>query len=244
MTALNQFYKELLQIPIPEEFGVYDDYDDLTSSTVDYVNEVYHLAEKFNLNIYHNYGVSQLCFTIEGEDRVIKIGFNGSLVSVCDCDEDDEDPSEANYYEEFEPFSCNYTELTDEIYCKAYNAMIDEFFADIQELGTTSNGVTIYTQKYVKPYSYFSQEERGIKTSPKSLKRASELWREYDEKYNRIPFQDDWVAAALEQYGEDKFKDLMAFIKENGLNDFHTNNYGYTKDGKVCLLDYCGYGSW
>ena len=235
----NQFYKELLQIHIPEDFGVYQDYDDLTSSTDDYVREVYHLAKKFNLNVYHAFGVSQLCFVIEGEDRVIKIGFEGSLVSI--CDEDCEGTSEDDWYEEFEPFSCNYTKLTDEIYCKAYNAMVDEFFADIQELGTTSNGVTVYTQKYVTPYSLVSQEERGIKTSAKSLKRANELWREYDEKYNRIPFRDDWVAAALEQYGEDKFKDLMAFIKENKLNDFHTDNYGYTKDGKVCLLDYCGY---
>ena len=33
----------------------------------------------------------------------------------------------------------------------------------------------------------------------------------------------------------------MSFINELNLNDFHTNNYGYTKDGKPMLLDYCGY---
>lgn len=238
----NQFLQDLLQIPIPEEFSVYDDYDELTCVSDDYVNEVYKLADKYNLSLITNYGVSQLCFIIEGnENEVIKIGFEGSTCYVCD---DDEITDESEYYGIFEPFDCNYSLKTETIFEKAKDAGVSEFFADIYEIGYTPNHKPIFLQKYVKPYSYFTDVEKARKTSPKSISRAKELDEEYIKKSNRIPFRDDWVAAALEQYGEDKFKDLMAFIKNNYLSDFHTDNYGYTKDGKVCLLDYCGFGSW
>ena len=53
-----------------------------------------------------------------------------------------------------------------------------------------------------------------------------------------IPFEAEWIALAIDLYGERKVKRFLAFLEENNISDFHHGNYGYTKDGCPMLLDY------
>ena len=238
-----KLYEEILQLPIPDDFGTHEDYDELTADTEEYVNEIKYNAQKFyGIKVVDSYGVSQLCLLFDNEDEVMKIGFKGSVCSTCDP-KDPDDNSQNEWYDVFEPFRVDYSTLTKEVYDKAVDAGVEEFFAKIEELGKAPTGEPIYIQTYVKPYSHFTKDERESKASINSLKRTKELRREYRLK-ERIPFEDDWIAAFLEQYGEKRFIEFMNFIHDNDLGDFHSDNYGYTKEGKVCLLDYCGFGDW
>lgn len=225
------FYEALLGIEIQDEFGIYEESDELTPNADLYVTKVFHLAKEMNIPIEYHYGASQLCFIIPGEDRVIKLPFDGQMEEWEDYNEETEEYD--IWQESFHNFEIDYTAKTYDIYTLAVEAGVEEFFADIDILGLNFNNQLIYTQKYVKPRA---EQTTSKHPSEGSLRIARSLKQ---EKY--IPFESDWIAVCIDMYGEEKFNKLMSFINELNLNDFHTNNYGYTKDGKPMLLDYCGY---
>lgn len=224
-------YDAILTIEVPSKMGIYSESDCLTSSTEVYIDKVLSAARDTNTIIAYANGASQLAFIIEGADRVIKIPFDGIMNEWEDWNPDTE---EENYKEEFEPFDLDYTAKTYDIYQLAVEAGVSEFFADIDILGLSFNNQLIYTQKFVLPLG--EDGSSSIDPSEDSLRKAKEMCRN-----RRIPFDYDWVATCLDLYGEEKFNQLLEFINEHRLNDFHSNNYGYTRDGKPMLLDYCGF---
>ena len=60
------------------------------------------------------------------------------------------------------------------------------------------------------------------------------------DNYN-IRIHREWLARAIEYYGEAAVNDLLAFIELEGINDFHTENIGFREDGSPVILDYSGY---
>lgn len=226
------FYEAILELKIPTEFGTYSESDGLTPNAEYYINRVYDLAKKYNVNIDYAYGVSQLCFMIDGMDTVIKVAFNGMMEEWSDYDVEKD---EYIWHEEFVPFDIDFCNKAYEIYNLAYIAGLENLFAKMDILGKTSNCDIIWTQEFVIPLSHSNNSSK--KASEDSLKRATEI---ESERY--IPFEAEWVALILDLYGEDKFRALVKFLDENNINDdFHYGNYGYTKEGFPMLLDYSGW---
>lgn len=222
------FYKEILNIEVPAEFGCYSESDGLTPAAEEYVDKVYDLAKKFNIELNYNYGVSQLCFIIKGANDVIKVGFNGIMD---EWDDYDYEKNESNWKEQFTPFDFDYCNKAYEIYNAAYEEGIEEFFAEYKILGVTFTKDTLWTQTFVTPISKNSESSR--KASEDSLKKAKTMSKE-----KHIPFNNDWIALAIDLYSERKVERLLTFLEENCIHDFHQGNYGYTKDGYPMILDY------
>lgn len=223
------FYEALLGIEVPAEFGCYEESDGLTPDTEYYIDKVYALAKEYNIGIDYAYGVSQLCFIIEGTDTVVKIGFKGMMEEWEEYNE--ETGEEDNWHEKFSPFSFDYCNKAYEIYNAAYEEGVEEFFAKMEILGNTFTRDAIWTQEFVIPMSEKYNSSR--KASEDSLKKAKEL---ENKKY--IPFEAEWIALAIDLYGERKVERLLDFLKKHDIHDFHHGNYGYTKDGYPMLLDY------
>ena len=219
------FFDEIKTIAIPiEDFGVYEESDDVTHAVDYYINEVYELAKKYNITVEAHWGASQLAFVVEETKEVYKTPFLGQMEQWNDKEWDDEDYEEG-WQENFEYFRRNYTALTEEIYHKAEDAGVAMFFAKIKKIGNN-----LWIQEYVEPRAI----QKASKTySDDSLKKAKAM--------DRVPFEDDWIAVAIDMYGEEKFQSLLKFIKDEELSDFHWNNYGWDQTGAPKLLDYCGY---
>ena len=223
------FYEAILNIDIPNEMGCYDESDGVTPDTDYYIDKVYDLARKMNIEIDHAYGVSQLCFIIKDSDTVLKVAFNGMMEEWSEYNPETEEYD--IWKEDFNPFDIDYCSKAYEIYDLAYEAGIEEFFAKMGILGKTSSNDIIWTQEYVTPLSVNNSSSK--KASEDSLKKAKKL-----ENKRYIPFETEWIALALDLYGENKSKQLLAFLDENDIHDLHHGNYGYTKDGYPMILDY------
>lgn len=222
------FYEAILGIEVPDEFGCYSESEGLTPATDEYVNKVFDLAKEFNIELDYAYGVSQLCFIVKGAKEVIKVGFNGMMDEWDDYDYENE---ESNWKEEFNSFDFDYCSKAYEIYNSAYEEGLEMFFAEYKVLGVTFTKDTIWTQTFVTPVSKGSESSR--KASEDSLKKAESM---SNEKY--IPFNNDWLALAIDLYGERKVERLLAFLEDGEIHDFHSGNYGYDLEGFPKLLDY------
>lgn len=222
------FYEAILGIEIPNEFGIWEDDDSLTSSAECYVEKVLALAKSMNIKISYSYGVSQICFILENQPKVIKIGFDGRMYYNEYYDEEtdsyiDSDP-------EFEEYSINYTEKAQSIYDLAVSKGVEEFFAKTELLGTTFCNQPVWAQEFVYPFD--TQHTSTTKPSKKSYDLA---------KKSYLPFSIEWIATAIEIYGEDKVKALSNFIEDNDLNDFHSGNYGWDLVGNPKIFDFSGF---
>lgn len=222
------FYEAILGIEVPGEFGVYSESDGLTPAAEEYVDKVFDLAKEFDIELDYAYGVSQLCFIIKGANEVIKVGFNGMMD---EWDDYDYEKDESNWKEEFNPFDFDYCSKAYEIYDAAYEEGLEMFFAEYKVLGVTFTNDTLWTQTFVTPISANSESSR--KASEDSLKKAQSMSH---EKY--IPFNNDWLALAIDLYGERKVERLLAFLEDGNIHDFHSGNYGYDREGFPKLLDY------
>lgn len=226
------FYKEILNIEIPDNFGCYSEREGLTPEADEYVDKVFDLANKCNIELDYAYGVSQLCFIIKGANEVIKVGFNGIMD---EWDDYDYEKDESNWKEEFNPFDFDYCSKAYEIYDAAEQEGLEMFFAEYKVLGTTFTRDTLWTQQFVTPCSLNNQSSRHA--SEDSLKKAQSMSH---EKY--VPFNNTWLALAIDLYGETKVERLLAFLEDGSIHDFHSANYGYDRDGLPKLLDYSSWG--
>lgn len=115
---------------------------------------------------------------------------------------------------------------------------VEEFFAASYELCTVTpseckgllNNIYFYIQEKAEP-----DEEKTSSTCERYINgdcEGSDPW-----------YHDHSDTDRLESlFGEDKnFDKLLKFIKEWQINDLHSGNFGYTKDGIAKIIDYSGY---
>lgn len=132
----------------------------------------------------------------------------------------------------------NYCEKEVEVYEDAKEKGLEMFFAEVKEEGyiTDENGNAL---------SYYKQDKvpvigEGEKImSNADYKKASEATS--NAKYSELPAY--WVASAVDFFGLEKVVDLLKFLKEQCLSDFHNANIGFMADGAPILFDYSGYNS-
>lgn len=232
MNRLKEIENVFRNFNMPEYFGGNADEEDYLI-----VEDICDNLTK-GLNCTMDHGVSKAVLIFNDEDWVLKIPFNSMLYYAYDPDsgEYDYNPDTA-YYEKFcyAPMAskwdyCNVEYL---VYQEALELGLECFFAETDFYCSTRNGYPIYIQEKVTSMRNYPKFNRCSEKS-ETLASKSPLTR-YIEHL--------WVAAAIEQYGEEKVNNFFEFLsnKKYILHDLHYGNYGFRADGSPCILDFSGW---
>lgn len=212
---------DVFYLDIPSQFGSDDEND--TSE------EIEAIMDECDKNVECRYGASKFIMLFDGSDKIVKIPMNGTWFYNYD------DNDSADYDDPvWEPFAtADYCALEALIYEAAVEAGLEMFFASTVEAGRTSKGCGIpyyISEKVNTGYDYDREP------SEDSKKKAREMT-------NRGHVSVDFVADALDFYGETLVQQFLEFVREWDINDLHDGNIGYRNDGSPVLLDYSGFRS-
>lgn len=238
MTFNNQLVDKFLDavFPLPAQFGVSeDDMPDCICFFESAVKEVDPAA-------YVKYGVSKIAILSPNLNGiVIKIPFNGFYYYEYNEDGDDE---EAEDIEVWEPFCwANGSDESDyclaeyEKYQKLKTQKLDCFVAEVIYYKTIDN-TRIFLQEEITPDHELNHNSLK-KPSKKSRKIADKWYRK--RKFDINP---NWIASCLDKYGQAKVKRFLKYcntVDEDILEDAHSGNFGYRKNGTPCILDYSNF---
>ena len=210
--------KDILNISFPAEFGSNEDGEETYG-----IEDVYNQLDS---DVKTAYGASKFVILLNDKE-VVKVPFNG-------CFWYDSDEEGGWRFDEFNNNDYCATEAA--IYADAVALGVEKFFASTEYYGRTIEGTPIYLSERV--YAFYENDDARHKTksSEDSNKKACEIGKKYPQHINA-----EWLSKAVEFYGEDAVIDLMAFIELEHINDFHTGNVGFRKDGSPVILDYSGY---
>lgn len=126
--------------------------------------------------------------------------------------------------------SDNYCATEEELYQKAKENGVEEFFLETKCIGTYE-GIPIYIQPKVESGMY------GTGVTPS--KDSEAIYKAYKETELGV-FDNYFGAMIIEFYGEIKSLKLFNFIKEQNINDLHAGNCGFMGNAPV-IFDYSGY---
>ncbi len=165
-------------------------------------------------------GVSKICFLDKSFGKyVVKVPF---LV--------DEDYEELGYYDEdtdeFE--SRNYCEDEVNFYKAATERGLGILFAKTEKLGVV-HGIDTYVQERVeKPshYAVFTNDNMDL-----------QRYCEEKDVYTGASF----IIAVDKFYGEAMAMELIDFLADYDINDIHSENWGFTVEGRPKCYDFSGY---
>ena len=211
-------YADLKKLIIPADFGS----DSMNEEQASFQS----IYEQLDTTVHVNWGATQFVIVFDNADKVAKLPFCGEWV----YDEEDE------YEAHFESYRNDYCALTEIIYNDAVERGLGNIFADTEYYGETVDGTAIYLQEKVDVYDFADERDTA---SEDSKRRVRELLFNH-ECYWRA-FERDWLAAAIDYYGEDFLHRLFKFFEEHRLDDWHDGNYGWRKDGSPVLIDWAGF---
>lgn len=211
--------KDVLNISFPANFGCDEDTEVTTA-----IERVYDQLDK---NVETAFGVSKFVIFLNN-DEVAKIPFNGSF--WYDSNEED-----GYRFDEFN--NSDYCATEAAVYADAVALGVEKFFASTKYYGKTAEGTPVYISERV--YSLYEDDNirSKITSSEASNKKATEIKTDYSVHISST----EWLAKAIEFYGADAVINLIDFIELEHINDFHSGNIGFRKDGSPVLLDYSGY---
>ena len=242
-----EFIKELFaEIDLPDDFGPteYDDYDG--------EDILWRLNSNSEIKFKAACGASKFVLISDAFPFVVKVSFNGYWVKDerDEVDEEDEVEHDDDYYfVEFEGANTSkfykgihtnddYCATEAAIYQKMHELGFERFFAKTSFLSCV-NHKRIFVQEKVTPYlSVENDVFKSIHTSKEAADLANRI---------RIPFSAVWIESAIRFYGLKLTLDFMNFLVSDDniariiIDDLHSNNYGYRKNGEPCILDYSGY---
>lgn len=133
------------------------------------------------------------------------------------------DRSTCEYYREHENAN-DYCELEMENYQKACKENFEKYFAET------------YFFKEVDGVKFFWQEK--VRLDEDSLDKCSSEYCAVDSYFDELD-DDDRI---MSLYGDtEEVNDFINFLDDNGINDLHSENWGWTKDGRVVAIDFSGY---
>lgn len=176
-------------------------------------------------------GASKIVIIPTDSEYVLKIPFN-SRVEI----EDEEGDGEISY--NFDAFECantsngwDYCAAECDTYERAWIKHLDACFLQTEFYGTI-NGWPVYVQR--KCTVAFCSEEDPYDSAEKELIRSCYN----DNNYYALPFK--WAIDFYNYYGETVLRELLSFLREEDLYDFHCNNLGYFNNVPV-IFDYGDY---
>lgn len=195
-------------------------------------------------------GVSKCVFMFpDFPTLVVKIPFTGSGT---------ENEDEYDYNEPYEDFYCasfgcgehklkrkwDYCEAETTVYKDAVASGVSDFFAETVCIGEIDNH-PIYVQEIATIYyDVYFDYECEYSGEDKRKNRSSIM-----EKSNNSLSECDcwivdqaWLAAFIEEYGITAAIDLIVFLKDEGVDDLHSENLGFIDD-KPVIVDYASFNN-
>ena len=132
----------------------------------------------------------------------------------------------------------DYCKFEQDLYFSSFSYGIEDMFAGTFLSFTIDEKYPIYISQKASRLEYeeiYSNKEydEDIVNSVKTIDKK------YENKY--LGLSDEIKMMICEQWGSEKLDRLLEFIDTFKLNDFHTNNFGKNKDGKIVLIDYSGF---
>lgn len=211
-----------------EEIYNQDDYDCLMEKAY----------RENDLDLDYASGATKACIVFP--TFVLKSTFTGRALWESDADRLDDEYSDwdSSYHEDEdivfqeEKDPVDYCWIEEEIYKKAKEAGLEDFFNETVRVGNTN----VYAQ--VKfDCSFFSKDYVAKKRwNVEMVDRVKKTFG-FD---NRIPF--DFIAYISENYNKAMIKRFADFLNAHKINDLHGGNMGWFGD-KIRLIDYSGFCS-
>ena len=246
---VSQFY-------VPKQFG------QTWEQEFELPNQIYNIMQKSGLSWAEFHGASKLVLALPELKVAIKIPFTGEFLEPEDrsgeydfCDGCEKScccdmccPNREERYAireeceaDFDPFygagdyEWDYCGLEVEYYTQIAEYGFAKFYAETAFLGTTQNGFPCYIQEWCESYD---DSDADTSSSEHSRSHVQEL--KTNTSY-RSYFYDEWVALAVERYGEelvDSF--LLNFLREHNeyVGDMHSGNFGFRADGSPVIIDF------
>ena len=232
MTFNHKLVNKLLEaiLPLPENFGVI--YGDNYEEPINYPS-ITNAIKKVDPLATIDFGASKMVIMSPMlRDIVIKIPFNGNY-------SEDEETGELFW----NPFNwANGSDGSD--YCLTEY----EKYGRLKTYGLNCFVAKTYFYKTICGIRIFLQEEIILKnevtkdsyTPSRRSKNIAYKWYRED-KFNIDP---DWIANCLDLYGKSKVERFLEYcdnIDQDILEDVHSRNFGYRKNGTPCILDYSSF---
>ena len=211
---------DVKDLKIPEDFGC--DEDEEVTNAIDYV------LNQLDETVDTTWGASKFIIFFDGSDQIVKIPFSGEYYWNEDIEEED-----------FYDFNTSdYCAIEASLYADAVVRGVEKFFARTIYGGVTKKGTPYYISDKVQVYENMMDKLKN--PSEENIEKAKKYW--FRSSY-RVDLSEDWIARALEWYGEEEVEKLMNFISEEHIYDLHSGNVGFRKDGAPVILDYSGFNS-
>lgn len=195
-------------------------------------------------------GVSKCVFMFRDfPNLVVKIPFSGCGTDI-EEDWDNEKP--------YEDYSCaalgcgghtlqrnwDYCEAEVTVYNDALLAGVSDFFAETVYIGAIDNYpiyvqeiATIYADVYYDYEGKYTREEKRAYRS-KAVSASNSTITENDCWI----VNQTWLSEFVEEYGAVAASNLIAFLRDEGVDDLHSENLGFI-DGKPVIVDYSSFNS-
>lgn len=213
--------------PLPEDFGTKDDFEESYDPFGYY--DILNRIEKADPEANVSYGATKLViYSPSLGDVVIKIPFNGQY--------DEEDY--------FIPFYHAHAEDTSDYCLSEYEKYRTLFLHGLEcflartILYAVWGNTRVFLQEFVREINC-TDLQKIHHSSAKSKELVKSLIGN-----KRCPFNRDWLAQCIDNYGYSKVIDFLAYcenVDKDILQDMHGGNYGYRTNGTPAILDYCGY---
>ena len=191
-----------------------------------------YFRSNYGLHFYR--GETKSCIVdFDRPEWVIKVPFDRSTNPRCRKNEDGTD--------------INYCALEAEKYARACAEGIEECFAATYEVGEI-NGVKFYLQEFANVdedsttdsfYEYASEQVEKYFDRDEEDERNEEHF--IDEIWDFINDMDDGERVMAVFNNHKNVRKICNFIYDEGINDLHSANWGFTNDGREVIIDYSGY---
>lgn len=220
-------------LDIPEQFGVNESSDDFDSG---YDLEIQ--LQDANIGEFSiNNGISKAVIIPADSNFVIKIPFNG--IKYYEWDEETDEGEETFEFFQYADAPDNTDYCWDELI--KINQACDAGFSDLfpeTAFVKTHCGKRFYIQEKVRTYN----QARQCGGTPLVSENSRNTAKNMDCYYSSCSVE--WRAAVIEFYGEEFWKNFVNWDCLNCVDillDMHSNNYGYTTDGRPVILDASGF---
>ena len=180
------------------------------------------------------------CAERESSDKSFYKWYSAAGVSKCAII-----PEEGEYVIKFDldvyegdyELSSNYADDEADISIRAKASGLGDIFVETKYWGTL-HGKNIYLQKKVT-FDYEKKSEAS-KASNKFIDEVIDTSEELSRKYHQAEMVSALGVALYNYYGEEKFEEILDFLRENRINDLHNGNWGYIENRPV-IFDYSGF---
>ena len=230
-----EIFETLKEILGEKADGIYISYDTVDSAAEDLFYADSELTKPIcnSFNTMVKTGLTRIVLIPNNKDYVIKLpvtGVYGNIYDEYGCD--DPENCEIKKYVDLEEYNVFDNE----------QVIYDNLFSESKEVFSLSiyignfNNIPVYIQEKVDQIRF----DMMPSISKEDSKKVSTLTsRHHYKEFVERPLTDDFIISLINLYGEEAAGYILEDCKN--IDDLHTNNYGYTKEGKPVIFDFAGF---